>query len=106
MMDFFADLLGAGLPSNMNPHMREEIDRLMNELVGIGQKDDFLSERPGGQFNMQCHHVRARAIGKRLHELGGLALMERARRLVKRKLKANMASHLDYCWSEIGDWKP
>ena len=39
-----------------------------------------------------------------LNDIGGLELMEHARERVKRKLKLNMASHLDYAWAEIGKW--
>jgi hypothetical protein len=89
------------------PEQRKEVDRLLEELVKIGRLDDFLSLQPGGPFDIRCHHVRSRQIGTRLDELGGLELMQAARSYVKRKLKkTNLAEHLDYCWQDIGEWKP
>ena len=105
-MSFLGNLFGGGLPSNLDKHAREEAEKLISELMDIGKKDDFLSERPGGQFNVQCHHIRARQIGRRLNELGGLALMQAARERVRRKMKMVIASHLDYAWTDIGGWKP
>jgi len=87
------------------PEKKRDVDRLIEELIKIGSTDDYLSERPGGTFNMQCRHVLARDIGKRLHEIGGLPLMTFAEKKVKRKLKMVLASHLGYCWTDIGDWK-
>ncbi len=105
-MGFFSNLFGGkSLPSTVDRGLREEAEKLITELIDIGRKDDFLSERPGGLFNGQCHNIRARAIGRRLNEIGGLELMQVARERVRRKLKMNMASHLDYAWTDIGQWK-
>jgi hypothetical protein len=84
---------------------RKEVDRLLADLVKIGQLDDFLSISPGGQFDVRCHHVGARRIGQRLHQIGGLELMQAGRAHIKRKLKAVMAEHLDHCWKDIGGWQ-
>jgi hypothetical protein len=105
-MGFLRNLFGGGMPSGLDKRTRDEIEKLTLELIEIGKKEDFLSERPGGAFNAQCHHTRARAIGKRLNEVGGLHLMQLARERVRQKLKANLATHLDYAWAEIGEWKP
>jgi hypothetical protein len=106
-MDFWSNLFGGGgLPQGMDKGLRDEAEKLIVELIEIGRKDDFLSEHPGGQFNSQCHNIRARAIGRRFNEMGGLALMQVARERVRRKLKLVMASHLDYAWAEIGKWMP
>lgn len=86
-------------------HQKVEAEKLLEELIRIGASDDFLSERPGGHFNMQCRHVRAIAIGKRLSELGGMDLMNWAYRKVRRKLKRQIAAHLEYAWDRIGDWR-
>jgi hypothetical protein len=99
-MQFFRDLFGKPYPSQNQP----EVERLLEELVKIGKKDDFLSERPGGGFNSQCRHIRTREIGKRLDEIGGLPLMEYANRYVARKDGKALSSHLEYAWSEIGKW--
>lgn len=102
-MGFWDDLLGT---PPCPAAVRSEVDRLLQELIAIGRKDDFLSERPGSPFNAQCRHVRAREIGKRLNDLGGLALLEWMHRRVRRKLKEPLASHLSYAWTDIGEWLP
>jgi hypothetical protein len=104
-MGFLSKLFGTRMPPIPKEH-REEVERLIAELIEVGKRDDFLSERPGGNFTAQCHHVRARVIGKRLNDIGGFTLMEAARNRVKQKLGANLAAHLDYAWSEIGQWVP
>ncbi len=102
-MGFLDDLFGkVPCPRELKP----EVDRLLAELIQIGIKDDFLSERPGGNFNGHCHHIRARAIGKRLDEIGGLELMQYAHKKVRKKLGVNLTAHLEYAWSEIGRWIP
>ena len=58
------------------PEKRPEVENLLAELITIGKGDDFLSERPGNGFNSQCRHIRTIQIGRRLHDLGGLPLME------------------------------
>ena len=84
---------------------KKEFDRLLADLVKIGRLDDFLSVSPGGQFDIRCHHVGARRIGQRLHQMGGLELMQAGRAHIQRKLKSVMAEHLDYCWQDIGEWQ-
>ncbi len=85
---------------------KAEVAELIAELLKIGKSEDFLSEVPGGAFNGQCRHLRCRTIGRRLDQIGGLALMQSARERVRRKLGANLAAHLDYAWTEIGEWIP
>lgn len=84
--------------------LRPEVDRLVEELVRIGKTDDFLSERPGSPFNMQCRHTRAREIGKRLDEIGGIALMDWVHRRVRKLLGKGLAAHLEYAWTDVGKW--
>ncbi|MBN2047496.1 MAG: hypothetical protein JW750_06625 [Anaerolineaceae bacterium] len=87
------------------PHQnREEVRKLIEELIKIGDADDFLSELPGGRFNRQCRHIRAREIGERLDELGGFELMEMACHQVRKKLSRQLADHLEYAWAGIGRW--
>ena len=106
-MGFFSNLFGnSGMPRGADQQTRQEIEKLVAELIEIGKKEDFLSERPGAGFTSQCHNIRARAIGRRLNDLGGLELMQMAREKVRKKLKMNMASHLDYAWTDIGKWMP
>ena len=97
-MDLFQNFFGqAPCP----PDRKQEVDRLVDELIKIGKQDDFLSERPGGVFNSQCRHVRAREIGKRLSEIGKYPLMEYAIKRVKKRLGAPLSAHLEYAWDEL-----
>ncbi len=105
-MSLFETLFGHPAVRKLPPQQKNEVNRLLEELVKIGKLDDFLSLQPGGPFNIHCHHTRSRQIGERLNEIGGLALMQAARSHVMRKLKSNLAEHLDYCWQDIGEWKP
>ncbi|MDT8899326.1 MAG: hypothetical protein ACPLUL_09370 [Thermanaerothrix sp.] len=91
------------------PFSREhqpEVERLIEELIQIGQRDDFLAERPGGAFNAYCRHRRACEIGTRLHDLGGVPLMEYVLKRVRKRLGATLATHLSYAWADIGKWIP
>lgn len=87
-----------------SPEHKQEIDSLLAELIRIGERDDFLSERPGPPFNGHCRHMRAREIGRRLDEIGGFDLMEYVYLRVRKKLGLALASHLEYAWAEIGTW--
>ncbi len=103
-MSFLQDLFSKPYPSEKAP----EVERLLDQLVKIGTKDDFLCERFTPGFNSQMRNVQARDIGKRLDEIGGLALMEYAHRYVRRKTgKAGkaLAEHLEYCWDGVAKWK-
>lgn len=102
-MDFFRNLFRK---PPFTRQQRPEVERLMEELLRIGRVDDYLSERPGGSFNPHCHHIRARQIGQRLFEIGGLDLMHWAAQQVRRKLGAQLSTHLEYAWNEIGGWIP
>ncbi len=88
------------------PAQKKEIDRMIENLIRIGQKEDFLSERPGGSFNAQCRHIGAREIGQRLAEIGGYDLMEFVLKRVRKRLGSNIAAHLSYAWTEINKWVP
>ena len=105
-MSLWEALFGHPVIRQLAPEPKREVRQLLAELVKIGERDDFLSLQPGGPFNVRCHHTRARKIGERLDEVGGLELMQAARSHVRRKLKPILAEHLDYCWQDIGDWQP
>ena len=83
---------------------KDEVEKLIKELYAIGERDDFLSERPGYPFNAQCRHMRAREIGQRLNEIGQFDLMEYAAQRVRKKMGLTLFSHLEFAWSEIGTW--
>jgi hypothetical protein len=78
-MGFFNSLFGK---CPFPPERRDVVERMIADLIRIGKVDDFLSERPGGSFNMQSRHIQAREIGNRLNEIGGVELMEYAQRRV------------------------
>ncbi len=101
-MDWFKEIF-MGVPCR--PEKRPEVDNLLAELIKIGKSDDFLSTSPGQGFNSKNRNIRAMQIGARLNEIGGMPLMEWARFKVKRKLKTQIAEHLDYAWDGVGEWK-
>ncbi len=102
-MNWLTDLVQKPYPSQLAP----EVEKLLAELVTIGLRDDFLSERPGAGFNAQCRNIRARQIGTRLHDIGGMPLMEYAQRHIRRKSGKqgrSLSEHIEYAWAEIGNW--
>lgn len=104
-MGFWGDLFSV---APCPPENKEELGKLVNELLTIAKEDDFLSEHPGGTFNIQCRHIRARAIGKRIEEINGVDLMEWTFDRVKKKLGkqgGRLAEHLGYCWDDMGKWQ-
>lgn len=98
----FLDFLFGGYP--VPPGMKSDVDRMVEDLVRIGKTEDFLSERPGGSFNAQCRHIRAREIGQRLNEMGGYELMESVNKRIRKRLSKDLAVHLSYSWADIGNW--
>ena len=102
-MGFLADLLGKRPFPAVN---KIEVERIINDLCKIGQTEDFLSERPASGFNMQCRNIRAREMGVRLEQIGGVHLLEYVLRKVSKRLGKDLARHLSYAWAEIGGWVP
>jgi len=82
------------------PPRGSEISGFVSELNSIGLREGFLSFRPGGKFNQQCRHIRAREIGMRLNMMGGSSLM----RKVYERVDCPKARQLAAAWDEIGDW--
>ncbi len=107
MFDFISDLF-PGSTSNpkvsLNPDQKRDVDAFTQELIVIGKKEDFLSERPGGAFNGQCHHRRTREIGVKLNAMAGMDLMTKVFFKVKKKVGKQLSEHLEYAWSGIGQW--
>lgn len=99
-------LFGEDAIRNLPPAQKQEVKKLIDQLVVIGKQDDFLSLVPGGPFDHQCHHRQAKEIGRQLFALGGLDLMMAVRNIIRRKLKDVMAEHLDHCWKDVGGWQP
>ena len=101
-MAFLDFIFGPKLyPSDLNG----EVQSLLTELINIGVKEDYLSEFPGNGYNSQCRHIRTRAIGKRLDEIGGNKLMQWAYSRVQKKAGKVASSHLEYAWYEVGHWQ-
>ena len=100
-MGLFSGLFKPKLYPSQN---RKEVSDLIAELIRFGKEDDYLSEHPGGQFNVQCRHVGAIRIGRRLDAIGGLPLMQYAQEQVRKKAGKTLASHLEYAWDDVGSW--
>ncbi len=101
-MDFLRNLFFSPVPAEF----RRDVDAMVEELAQIGRRDDFLSERPGPGFNGQCRHIRAREIGTRLNQIGGVEVMTHVMKRVRSKLNPSLAVHLSYAWADIGEWVP
>ena len=84
------------------PHeYKQEVKNLTDELIKIGKTDDFLSERPGGQFDVNCRHIRAREIGTRLSEIGQTPLMESIVKTISKKCGKDIGGQLEFAWNGI-----
>ena len=89
------------------PFKREfsgEMNRLLSELTEIGKKEDFLSERPGGQFDRECRHIRTREIGQRIYDFGGADSMEWVVKKISKSCGKDIGAHLEACWLRIGNF--
>jgi hypothetical protein len=106
MFEWFFSIRDQSSPAiaGFNSNQKQELESLTKELLEIGRQDDFLSEHPGGVFNGQCKHRRARQIGELLSAMGGVQLMWWMYERIKRRAGQVKASHLEYCWAEIGEW--
>ena len=74
-----------------------ELDDLIGELILIGGRFDF--HEPGGG-----PHARARSIGQRLNEEGGLNLMTAVWWKIAGAQKRLSMQSLNNCWHGIGGW--
>ena len=83
-----------------------EADRLVEELIQIGETDGYLSMKAGGKFDGTKKHIRARQIGQKLNELGGMDLMRAANYTVRARLGGVQARELEAAWGYIGNWLP
>ena len=81
---------------------KSEVAALTSELIQIGLKEDYLSERSGGLFDRNCRHARAREIGERLYSIGGIPLMEEILKKVSTKCGKDSASPLEACGRAVG----
>jgi hypothetical protein len=99
-MSLFGNLFNKPQPPAAAPWRGTDINGFVTELNAIGLQDGFLSFRPGGKFNQQCRHIRAREIGMRLNMIGGSSLM----RKVYERVDCPKSRQLAAAWDEIGNW--
>lgn len=83
---------------------KDEMNRFIDELTQIGQKEDFLSERPGGPFDRECRHIRTREIGQRIFDIGGADSMDWMIKKISKKAGKDLAAHLEAAWYRIGNF--
>ena len=85
--------------------LRPEIDRMTRELIEIGRRGGFLAMGPGGSGGGQSK-ARARVIGERLDEIGGIELMRSVGQRVARELGPGSGAgrELEAAWDGIGSW--
>ncbi|MDD2522319.1 MAG: hypothetical protein PHW11_05835 [Anaerolineaceae bacterium] len=105
-MSIINRILGEPEIRALDPQNKAEVKTMIDQLIKIGKADDFISLAPGGPFDGQLHHREAKAIGRRIHEIGGVELMMAVRQTIKNKLKDVLAEHLDHAWKGIGTWRP
>ncbi|MEK7652976.1 MAG: hypothetical protein AAB358_00620 [Patescibacteria group bacterium] len=82
-----------------------DIDRLVTELIQIGETDGYLSMTQGGKFNKDCVHIRAHEIGESLNKRGGIDLMQAVHYRIRVALPGKARS-LERAWGYIGEWLP
>ena len=82
-----------------------EVDALIAELIEIGRTCDFVSNS-GDDFDGNGYHIRAREIGTRLNEIGGMELMQAVYYNVLTALGPTRVRSLAFAWAHIGDWLP
>ncbi len=97
----------AGLEEPLEPpsgHSGSGIKAMIEELIEIGRNDGFLSTAPGGNFNEDLHHKKAREIGKKLYDQGGKDLMKDVCKAVHFAVGPVQGRELEYAWNRIGNW--
>ncbi|MFO8143293.1 MAG: hypothetical protein R6T78_01250 [Dehalococcoidales bacterium] len=83
-----------------------KVDSLIQELVRIGWEEGFVEPGYGQHYDEEGRNIRARNIGKRLDEIGGLRLMKVAWWRVRFDLSPGPASRdLDIIWDGVGEWR-
>ncbi|KYK37353.1 MAG: hypothetical protein AYK18_10190 [Theionarchaea archaeon DG-70] len=82
-----------------------DVDVLVTELVEIGRTCGFIST-PGGNFDDNGYHIRARQIGILLDKIGGMELMQAAYYRIVAILGPVAGRTLEVAWGYIGNWWP
>jgi HEAT repeat protein len=83
---------------------QEEIYRLTEELISIGIQIGYLSMEDDNAFDERHRNIRARQIGMRLNEMGGIELMREVGLVVGEVL--GKGRELEVAWGYIGNWLP
>jgi hypothetical protein len=89
----------------MEVSLGRDIDKFVNELIEIGKNTDFISFSSDA-FDKHGYHIRTREIGKELHEIGGISLMQAVFYRVLNHIGPHTCRALEFAWSYIGDWLP
>ncbi len=79
-------------------------DDLIEELVEIGKVAPGSLPNGSSHFLMEANG-RAREIGERLSQLGGLDLMLAARGAIQSRLGRSAAHELEAAWNGVGEWQ-
>ncbi len=81
------------------------MDQLIRELADIGRRTSFVGTPDGTVYDDHHCHIRAREIGAKLNEQGGMELMLAAHEFVARELSGTpRARELEACWGGVGSW--
>ena len=84
----------------------DKVDNMIQELIRIGGEEGFVSFDSGKIYDEEGRNRKARNIGKRLDEIGGLRLMMVAWWRVRFALSPGPAGRdLDVIWDGIGEWR-
>jgi hypothetical protein len=101
-------------------HLLDVLHTLIDEVVQIGYREGFLSTRPGGSFDEDNRHIRAREIGvliAKIGEKGAIKVDSRSLdsvqlvRVVVHEVQRRMGYHgkstcLMLAWEGLGGWYP
>jgi len=108
-------VLSVSAPAVRNPATGADLggvgrDELFQELLDIAECYGTNAYYSGGYFLLpsgdgQVKNERARRVGLRLHELGGIKLMREAHAFVLAQAGRTAARDLETCWDGIGEWQ-
>lgn len=90
----------------------------IDELVQIGSTDGFLASKPGGKYNSEKRHIRARVIGEMISKIAesvpirsdtevvsSVSLMGMTINEVQKRLGyGSGSSELRWAWHGVGGW--
>ncbi len=92
-----------------NPEFNDKFSRVMGELCyysWIESTDGMDEDREAFLTSNPKHRARIVELGKELHEVGGLGLMQLMAQVIGPMFKGpSDLRTLDYAWDGIGDWR-